>query len=254
MSREINDILKQIREGKSTLSTDEAAKLEPELSVVDEFLTSGTIQDTVLLPLIDALGKLSRDLAARAIAQNEDSDISTRMSNIAGWEVASLVGLVCTHHIFVTARAKGSPSSACVAVYISAVDFLLGHEETRSRACAATLVRAIAKSLAARPSASSQLSADVDGAAGAVHVYELLYAVILRHVQQHVESREADTRPIRLMGAGGGAQQELNLDDLRCLYVLASLVLRHPHPHALLILSVPVAGATWRRATPPIAP
>lgn len=204
MSKDIRDILKQIRDGKSSLSSEESRAIEPQLSAIDEFLTSGSIEQEAFLALIEVLQNRSRDLAESSV-QQEGDDISTRMTNIAGWELASLMGLISAFHASVAARAKQSPSESCLEMYIRAVDILLAHSEARSRACAATLVRVLSKSLAAKQ--------PPDGAI--ITVYEVLYAIILRHVQKHLVSREAETRPVRLQGAGDTPQEELDLDDLR---------------------------------------
>ena len=236
--------LKQIRDGKSSLSKEDFSQLEPELCIIEKFIANGSITEDELLKLIENLKQCAKGLAKTQSSHDEDNtDISTRMSNICGWEVASLVGLVCTHHRFITTKSKQFSSSICVDMYINAVNFLLSHQEARSRSYAATLVRGLAKSMAMKnppthsipppplsPTCGSGRSSGEEeeeegGGSEAVQVYERLYGVILHHVLLHLGRRATDTRPVRLTGEGEGEreqQAQLELDDLRWGLALGS--------------------------------
>ena len=111
MSKEILGILKQIRSGKSSLTAEDTFQLEPDLYAIDTFLVTGIITEEELLALSERMKQHSQELADTWYSQQEDPDISTRMTNIAGWELASLLALVCTHHIFVTTKSKQFSSS-----------------------------------------------------------------------------------------------------------------------------------------------
>lgn len=249
MSREVGEIssfLEQIRAARSSLSEEDVEQVAPCLDAIDRFLASASIAEEQLLAVVQRLERRSRDLALTWASQ-QDADVSTRMGNISGWELACLVGLVCSHHVFVTTKSKQYASSACIDLYINSVDFLLSHEEARSRAHAAILVRAVAKSMVIKslhvsqpwPSksvSSVSSSEDTDGGSDSssgrssevVCVYERLYDIILRHVALRLRERDAETRPVRLTGGGQSQgvgkkgsidaakqQEELELDDLR---------------------------------------
>jgi hypothetical protein len=225
MSRAILDILKQIRNGNSSLCEEEVTAVEPHLAIIDDLLSSGSIQEQQLLRVIEELKKYSQSLG-EGLQPQQQADISTRMSNVKAWELAVLVGMACTHHVFTTSKAKQAASRSCVDMYISVVDFLLAHREARCRAHAASLVRAVSSSFASssrRCAACAVPSHDNDESESeskseSVLVYERLYAVIMRHVQQHLVTREVETRPVLLQGAGWGGcapQEDLALDDLR---------------------------------------
>lgn len=224
MSKAIQGILLQIRSGKSSLLPESLLHIEPSLAGIDNFLSSNTIPDEELFSLIETLKHISERSTEELSLEQESTEVSTRINNIAGWEAASLVGLVCTHHVYSTTRAKLQPSAACMSMYIGVVDFLLAHPEARCRAHAATFVRSLSKSFIAP---SGLPSGDRDREAE--QLYMKLYAVILRHAQQHLSSRPL-TRPVLLGGEERAdrseqqGKQQLELDDLRCCDCLCVIV------------------------------
>jgi hypothetical protein len=262
MSREAQGLLRLIREGRSSLgAVSECASecvservsdgLVEQLNFLDEFFSSRSASEGVseerLIGVVRWLQSTSRERVREWLQHQheheEGSDVSTRVRNVSGWELAALAGLACAHYLARASTAPGplphsstatgstgsssigtiaatatTPSSDCVDMYIDVVDFLLVHSEARSRACAATLVRALAKSFAAK----TRHQADGTRSPGedvAVRVYKRLYTIILQRVKEHLGNRETETRPVKLQGTGDAPQEELHLDDLRYIEI-----------------------------------
>ena len=226
MSREVAEVVQQLRSGKGSLSGEDVSLLESDLREVEEVMGGSVLEEEALLGLMLRLRECATRLAEEQAAREEDAcaDISTRMKNVAGWEVASLVGMVGTHHVFLCTKSKNYLSLNGIDMYISSVDFLLDHQEARARSHAAALVRGLAKSMVAKhftgsakmPTSemNSNLADDAYCPQELLYVYERLYSIIVSHVKEHLVTREAETRPVRLVSKSS-TQEELELDDLR---------------------------------------
>ena len=240
MSTRVIEFIEQVRSGKSSLQREEAHQLEEDLKVIEKFVKkkkkseksyeeeedTAHLAESEFRSLVEKLMAISRSLETNSSLTKEDQDVNTRINNVAGWEVASIAGLVCSHHVsFLDQESSNNPTS-CISpemldLYVSVVDFLLSHTEARTRSCAAILVRSLAKSLSTRASLpATQKKIDCDACDGcenyaeAIRVYRLLYDTIFRHVSRHISSRDENTRHVRLAGTETH-QEEIVLDDLR---------------------------------------